>query len=84
MYLSQADEQQQKSLIGFPATISSQPRAELDFLLDLQEKCTPEMVANSQRITQIGYSPTILNPTEESLYQANLSDVFYIGHPVGE
>lgn len=83
VYLSGEDEKKLKSLISFPATSSAQTRAELDFLLDLQQKRTPEMIANSKRIAQIGYIPTLLNPTD-SLYQANLKDLFYIGHPVGE
>lgn len=83
VYLSREDEKKLQSSIGFPATSSAQTRAELDFLLDLQEKRTPQMIANSKRIAQIGYSPTLLNPTD-SLYGANLKDLFYIGHPVGE
>jgi acid phosphatase (class A) len=83
VYLSAKDEADLEQAIRFPANSSDQTRAELDWLLDLQAKRTPEQIANSERLANIGYSPSLLNPTD-SLYQQNLKDLFYIGTPVGE
>lgn len=63
--------------VKFPANSSEQTRAELDYLLDLQNKRTDEEVERVLAIASIGYWPsTNYKPTHEN-YQKNLDHLFY-------
>lgn len=82
-YLSKSQLDNLKKTFQFPANSSEQTRAELDYLLELQNKRTPKDIERSQYLANIGYWPSTLNPTEPE-YEQNLKDLFYIANPVGE
>jgi len=63
-YLSQEDEAKLPALINFPANSSDQTRAELDYLLTLQNKRTKEETTRAEYIAGIGSFPNIINPTD--------------------
>lgn len=63
-----------------PANSSDQVRKELDYLLDLQAKRTPDQIKRVEFLGDIGYWPQInLLPTHLS-YDQNLKDLFFEGH----
>jgi acid phosphatase (class A) len=63
--------------VKFPANSSDEVRKELDYLLDLQEKRTPDQIARVTFLGNIGYWPSInLIPTHQS-YEQNLKDLFF-------
>jgi len=82
-YLSQEDEARLPGLIKFPANSSDQTRAELDYLLSLQNSRTKEQIARAEYIAGIGSFPNIINPTDPE-YAENRQQLFYIAAPVGE
>lgn len=83
-YLSQEDEAKLPGLIKFPANSSDQTRAELDYLLSLQNSRTIEQIARAEYIADIGSFPNIVNPTDAD-YNENRKQLFYIAAPsVGE
>ena len=68
--------------VKFPANSSDQVRKELDYLLDLQSKRTPEQIKRVEYIGDIGYWPSVdLVPTHVS-YRQNLIDLFFEGREV--
>lgn len=83
VYLLPADEATLSSLISFPANSSAQTRAELDYLLSLQQSRTPEQIKRAEYIANIGAWPTILNP-QDSDYVENRHQLFYMSQPVGQ
>ena len=83
-YLSPEDEAKLPNLIKFPANSSDQTRAELDYLLSLQNSRTKEQIARAEYIADFGSFPNIVNPTNPD-YAANRQQLFYIAAPsVGE
>ena len=66
-----------------PANSSEQTRAELDFLLELQEKRTPQEVERYQKLAGIFHSPNNFNPYDKD-YDRNFSSLFHVGSPLGE
>lgn len=82
VYLSAEDEAKLPQLVRFPANSSEQTRAELDYLLALQNSRTKEQVARAEAIARIGVWPTLLNPTDSN-YAGNLAQLYYIAAPVG-
>ena len=82
-YLSQEDEAKLPGLIQFPANSSDQTKAELDYLLTLQNKRTKQEIDRANFIANIGSWPTIINPTDPD-YKENRKQLFYIASPVGE
>jgi acid phosphatase (class A) len=81
VYLSPEDEAKLPELIRFPANSSDQTRAELDYLLDLQNKRTASEIARAEYIANFGSWPNILNP-EDSDYIENKKELFFIVSPV--
>ncbi|AXY72556.1 phosphatase PAP2 family protein [Paraflavitalea soli] len=77
VYLLPADEAQLPGLIQFPASSSDQTRAELDYLLKLQNSRTQQEIDRANYIANIGSWPNILNPTDPD-YQANREQLYYI------
>src|SRR4051812_38719149 len=74
-YLSDAQVNALRKSVQFPANSSDQTRKELDYLLDLQSKRTPEQIKRVTFLGDIGYWPQInLIPTHPS-YQQNLADL---------
>jgi acid phosphatase (class A) len=82
-YLSKKQEDQLPSLIKCPANSSDQTKADLKYLLDLQNARTSEDIQRATEIGKIGYWPDILNPTEPG-YQENINQLFYIAAPIGK
>ena len=83
VYLNQEDEAKLPGLIKFPANSSDQTRAELDYLLSLQNGRTKEEIARAEYIANIGSFPNIINPTDPD-YAENRNQLFYVATPVGE
>ena len=81
VYLSKEDEAKLPDLIRFPANSSDQTRAELDYLLDLQNKRTAREIARAEYIANFGSWPNILNP-EDSDFIENKKELFFIASPV--
>ena len=65
-----------------PANSSEQTRAELKFLIELQEKRTAEEVSRYQRLAGIFHSPNNFNPLDRD-YDRNFSSLFHVGSPLG-
>ncbi|MEM6768198.1 MAG: phosphatase PAP2 family protein [Bacteroidota bacterium] len=63
--------------VNFPANSSDQTRAELDFLLELQAKRTPEQIERVMNIARIGYWPTSAMLSSHPSYEKNLSNLFF-------
>lgn len=82
-YLTKQNVYSIKQSMSFPANSSEQTRAELDYLLDLQAKRTPKEIERATYLANIGYWPSVLNPTDPD-YKQNLKDLFYIASPIGE
>jgi acid phosphatase (class A) len=82
-YLSQEDEAKLPALIKYPANSSDQTRAELDYLLSLQNKRTNQEIDRANYIANIGSWPNIINPTDPD-YKENRRQLFYIASPMGE
>lgn len=81
-YLNQEDEAKLPSLIQFPANSSDQTRAELDYLLSLQNRRTKQEIERANYIANIGSWPNIINPTDPD-YKENRKQLFYIASSVG-
>ncbi|HMI63912.1 MAG TPA: phosphatase PAP2 family protein [Puia sp.] len=80
-YLSPEDEAKLPGLVRFPANSSNQTRAELDYLLDLQNKRTQKEIERAEYIANFGSSPNIINPLD-SEFNENRKELFYIATPV--
>ncbi len=63
--------------VEYPANSSDQTRAELDFLLDLQSKRSPEEVKRVMELAVIGYWPATNFTQKHPKYQTNLNDLFF-------
>nr|WP_295876574.1 phosphatase PAP2 family protein [uncultured Chitinophaga sp.] len=83
VYLSPEEESKLETLIHVPANSSDQTRAELDYMLQLQNNRTSKETERAQYIANIGSWPNILNP-EDPDYQLNRQQLFYITSSVGE
>jgi acid phosphatase (class A) len=70
-------------LRNYPANTSAQTQAELAFLLELQQKRTPEMMAQTEAMSEVYYDPYMVNPTNED-YPRNQKSVFFIGRNLGD
>ena len=66
-----------------PANSSEQTRAEIKFLLELQEKRTPDDVNRYKKLAGIFHSPNNFNPLDAD-YDRNFSSLFHVGSPLGE
>lgn len=85
-YLTQAQIDQLKRSVAFPANSSTQTRAELDFLLDWQSKRTLEQeVRATQVLAPIGYWPHIDVMDDHEGHRKNMDDLFFEGRTlIGE
>ncbi|MEO1054767.1 MAG: phosphatase PAP2 family protein [Bacteroidota bacterium] len=63
--------------VNFPANSSKQTRAELDFLLELQAKRTPQQVERVMTIARIGYWPDAGWLESHPSYQRNIENLFF-------
>jgi acid phosphatase (class A) len=82
VYLRPEDEAQLPSLIHPPANSSDQTRAELDYLLALQNSRTKEQVERAGYIANVGSWFNVVNPTDPA-YTENRKQLFYIAEEVG-
>ena len=78
-YLSDTQVNNLTESVSFPANSSDQVRAELDYMLDLQEKRTPEQVKRVEYLANIGYWPSINMIPSHPSYEQNLKDLFFEG-----
>jgi acid phosphatase (class A) len=83
VYLNPEDEAKLPGLIHPPANSSDQTRAELDYLLSLQNTRSKEQIDKAQYIANIGSWFNILNPTDPD-YAENRKQLFYIAENVGD
>jgi acid phosphatase (class A) len=78
-YLTDAQVKTLSESLQYPANSSDQTRKELDYLLDLQAKRTPEQVKRVEFLANIAYWPSVnLIPSHKS-YDQNLKDLFFEG-----
>ncbi len=82
-YLNAEDEAKLPGLVQFPANSSDQTKAELDYLLSLQNKRTKQEIERANYIANIGSWPNILNPADPD-YKENRKQLFYIASFVGQ
>lgn len=66
----------------FPANSSAETRAELDFLLQLQQSRTAEEIARTEAMADIYFDPLNTNPSDPD-YTRNINSLFYIGRDLG-
>ena len=64
VYLSREDEAKLPGLIKPPANSSDETRAELEYLLSLQNSRTKEQIDRAEYIAKLGSWSNILNPTD--------------------
>jgi acid phosphatase (class A) len=77
VYLSPQDEAKLSGLITFPSNSSDQTRADLDYLLRLQNNRTKQEIDRAEYIANIGSWPNIVNPTDPD-YTENRQQLYYI------
>ena len=84
-YLTTEQIQELKNAMVFPANSSDQTRAELDFLLDWQQKRTPEQVERTSKVlAPIGYWPHIDVKEDHQRYVQNQQHLMFEGREVLE
>jgi acid phosphatase (class A) len=76
-YLLPKDEAKLPELIKYPANSSEQTRAELDYLLKLQNNRNKKEIERAEYIANIGSWPNILNPLDSD-FNENRQQLFYI------
>jgi len=81
-YLSDAQVNSLASGVRFPANSSDQTRKELDYLLELESKRTPEVVERVTYLANIGYWPTADILPDHPQYKQNLKDLFFEGREI--
>ncbi len=64
--------------LNFPANSSEQTRAELDFLLDLQNKRTDKQTERVMKLAKVGYWPHKNYTKTDDRYEDNLKDLFFM------
>lgn len=78
-YLTDSEVKTISESVKFPANSSDQVRKELDYLLDLQDKRTPEQVTRVEFLGNIGYWPSVNMVPSHQSYEQNLKDLFFEG-----
>ncbi len=81
-YLSENQVKTLSESVTFPANSSDQVRKELDYLLELQDKRTPEQIKRVEFLGDIGYWPPVNMVPSHLLYQENLKELFFEGREV--
>ncbi len=83
VYLNGDQVDELKNSVTFPANSSDQTRAELDFLLQWQEKRTAAQETRAARVlAPVGYWPHIAIMKDHERYQENMEDLFFEGRTV--
>ena len=84
-YLSDSQVKSLSESVKFPANSSDQVRKELDYMLDLQAKVTPEQITRVTFLNDIGYWPSINQVSTHPSYEENLKNLFFEGQElIGE
>lgn len=78
-YLTDSEVKTISESVKFPANSSDQVRKELDYLLELQDKRTPEQVTRVEFLGNIGYWPSVNMVPSHQAYEQNLKDLFFEG-----
>lgn len=78
-YLSESQVRILSESVSFPANSSDQVRKELDYLLELQDKRTPEQIKRVEFLGDIGYWPPVNMVPSHLSYEENLKDLFFEG-----
>lgn len=81
-YLTDSEVKNLSESVKFPANSSDQVRKELDYLLDLQNKRTPEQVTRVEFLGNIGYWPSVNMVPSHQAYEQNLKDLFFEGREI--
>lgn len=81
-YLSSQQVTVLKNWLTAPANSSDQTRAELDYMLNLQAKRTPEQVSRVTFLGDIGYWSQVDLLKSHPSYQKNLKDLFFEGREI--
>jgi len=82
-YLSSEQVTKLKTTVNFPANSSDQTRAELDFLLQWQEKRTPEQIHRTSKVlAPIGYWPHVAVQPDHPRYQENVKHLLFEGREI--
>ncbi|MEM6632535.1 MAG: phosphatase PAP2 family protein [Bacteroidota bacterium] len=81
-YLSESQVEFLVESVQFPANSSQQTRAELDWLLELQEKRTDLQSQAVMEIASIGYWPDANLLPSNPRYRENLTELFYEGQEI--
>ncbi len=82
-YLTPSEVVALKSFLQFPANSSDQTQAELEFLLEWQDKRTPDQNSRSSDfLARIGYWPHISIMKNHERYEENMKHLFYEGRTV--
>jgi acid phosphatase (class A) len=66
----------------FPANSSDRVKAELDYLVELQTKRTPEQLKRVEFLANIGFWPSVNMIPSHKAYEQNLKDLFFEGREV--
>ena len=78
-YLSDSQVRALSESVKFPSNSSNQVRKELDYLLELQEKRTPDQIKRVEFLGNIGYWPSVNMVPSHTSYKQNLEDLFFEG-----
>ena len=78
-YLSGSQVKELCERVTFPANSSDQVRKELDYLLELQDKRTPEQIKRVELLGDIGYWPSVNMVPSHPSYEQNLQHLFFEG-----
>lgn len=81
-YLSEQQVQLLAKSVKAPANSSDETRRELDYLLELESKRTPEQLKRVEFLGNIGYWPAANILNSHPSYQQNLRDLFFEGREV--
>lgn len=81
-YLTAAQLHTISQSVKAPANSSEQTRAELDYLLELQAKRTPEQEKRVDYLGRIGYWPQVNQMPSHPFYKENLEHLFFEGREV--
>lgn len=76
-YLADAQVKSLSESVKFPANSSDQVRKELDYLIDLQSRRTPEQIKRVEFLGNIGYWPSVNLLPSHQAYDQNLKDLFF-------
>ena len=82
-YLSEMHVEEFKSLLQFPANSSEQTRAELNFLLEWQNKRTKEQeIRAAEVLAPIGYWPHVDVMKDHKNYKSNIDNLLFEGREI--